>query len=247
MSSFTHHTVCPQCRRTGNDRSGNNLGVYSDGSEYCFKCGYYQPPTNAGRLHKLVVGSTARASKQITLPEDAISNIPRVGRDYLDKYQLTDKDIKRNTIFWSECWQRLIFPYFDYTGLLGWQGRYLGIDKTKPKWYSQGDLKLILHIVGNVKSNRCVIVEDTISAIKVGHLGTIAASPLFGSHLSTQRILQLKLLYDTIYLWLDPDMRLKVIKFAQHAQQLGLNTRCIFSEKDPKEYTTEEIKLYLDT
>lgn len=250
MANFSHHTACPKCQENGNDRSGNNLGCYSDGSAYCFMCGYYRPPTLSNRLRtepRSTGGASSRGTKVIVLPEDTISVLPRLGRDYLERYKLTEQDKVNNHIMWSEQYQRIIFPYFDSIGLLGWQGRYLGIDKTKPKWYSQGDLKSILHILGNVKSNTVCLVEDVISAIKVGHLGTLAVSPLFGSHVSTQRLLQLKLFYDTILIWLDPDMKLKVIKFTKQAQQLGFKVRTIFSNKDPKEYTDEEIKLYLDT
>lgn len=242
MASFIQHTECPRCRSNGNDRSGNNLGVYSDGSKYCFKCGYYVPAKGIDRLHARHADTTVGSKVQICLPEDSDSTLPRLVRDYLDKFQLTDRDIQQHTILWSEKWQRVIFPYFDSTGLLGWQGRYLGIDKTKSKWYSQGDLKSILHIVGNPKSSTCVITEDVISAIKVGHLQTVAASPLFGSHLSTQRILQLKHLYDTLLIWLDPDMRIKSSKFAQQVIQLGLKCRTIYSEVDPKECDDSDIQ-----
>lgn len=245
MANFTQHRECPQCRSDGNDRAGNNLGVYSDGSAYCFKCGYYVPADLSHRMRKGDPTGHLEVKKQLCLPEDSDSTLPRLVRDYLDKFGLTQQDIQQNTILWSERWQRVIFPYFDSTGLLGWQGRYLGLDKTKPKWYSQGDLKSILHIVGNQKSNTCVIVEDVISAIKVGHLQTVAASPLFGSHLSATRILQLKHLYDTLLIWLDPDMRVKSSKFAQQVLQLGLNCRTIYSEVDPKECSDMEVKEYI--
>lgn len=32
---------CPKCREMGNDRSGDNLAVYSDGHKFCFACKHY--------------------------------------------------------------------------------------------------------------------------------------------------------------------------------------------------------------
>jgi twinkle protein len=32
---------CPKCREQGNDRSGDNLAVYSDGHKFCFACKHY--------------------------------------------------------------------------------------------------------------------------------------------------------------------------------------------------------------
>jgi twinkle protein len=33
---------CPKCRTKGEDRKGDNLAVYDDGHDYCFKCGFLQ-------------------------------------------------------------------------------------------------------------------------------------------------------------------------------------------------------------
>lgn len=33
---------CPECRKHGGDRSGNNLARYSDGHAFCFACGYLE-------------------------------------------------------------------------------------------------------------------------------------------------------------------------------------------------------------
>lgn len=33
--------ACPQCRKIGRDRTGNNLAIYDDGHSYCFSCSFY--------------------------------------------------------------------------------------------------------------------------------------------------------------------------------------------------------------
>lgn len=44
-SNVTHKTACPECRKSGNDRSGDNLVVYDDGHVHCYACGYHKNGT----------------------------------------------------------------------------------------------------------------------------------------------------------------------------------------------------------
>ena len=149
-------------------------------------------------------------------------------------------------IMWSEYYQRLIFPYFDKTGLVGWQGRYLGELPSKAKWFSQGDLKNINHVVGNPHSNVCIVVEDIVSAIKVGHNPHICAVPLFGSHISLTKALQLKKICSKLFVWLDKDVQCKAVKYAHTAQTIGLPAHNIITDKDPKSYSDTEISEILN-
>lgn len=44
MAEFLRKEPCPRCREQGNDKSGDNLAIYSDGSYHCFsECGYTKP------------------------------------------------------------------------------------------------------------------------------------------------------------------------------------------------------------
>lgn len=45
-SKLLHHEQCPSCSAKGEDREGNNLGVYDDGHKYCFKEGLFFPADN---------------------------------------------------------------------------------------------------------------------------------------------------------------------------------------------------------
>lgn len=239
--SYSHcinHEPCPKCRSIGNDRNGDNLAVYSDGHKYCFRCGYTVLSSGIERLAKQV----NTPSISITLPRDVDENLPAKARTYLRNYSLTDVDILNNTVLWSEHWQRLIFPYFNSTGLIAWQGRYLGNEQNKAKWFSQGKLHEFIHIVGNKNSRVCVLTEDIISAIKVAHNTKVFACPIFGSHISMQKLLQLKHICDKIVIWLDDDMKLKVVKFAQQAQSIGLPVATVFTLQDPKEHSDMEIQ-----
>ena len=145
-------------------------------------------------------------------------------------------------MLYSPKWERLIFPYFDSTGLLAWQGRYVGKETGKAKWFSQGKIHEIIHPLC-VTEQKAVLVEDIVSAIKVSKV--MGAIPIFGSSISNRQILRLKTLLEHAFIWLDPDMRGKSVKLAHTATLLGLPTTPIFSDKDPKEHTQEEILSYL--
>jgi len=226
---------CPECARIGNDRSGDNLAVYSDGHCFCFKCGH-----STGR--KKVGEQVRRSASEIVLPSDVVAELPFEARAWLGQYSLARLDIQQNNIMWSEQWSRIVFPYFDDTGLIAWQGRYVGNDKTKAKWFSQGKIHEIIHPI-KVRNREAVLVEDIVSAIKVSKIkGSI---PIFGSSISSKQLLRLKTVVDKVWVYLDPDVRTKSVSIASLARLLGLEAYVIFSDKDPKEHTHEEIQEYL--
>jgi len=226
---------CPKCAEIGNDRSGDNLAIYSDGHTYCYRCGYH-----SGR--KGFNKPTKQPEIFIALPQDVTSELPYEALAWLHQYELSRLDIQQHNVLWSSHWSRIIFPYFDDTGLIAWQGRYIGTDKTKVKWFSQGKIHEILHPI-KVNQRQAVLVEDIISAIKVSKtLGTI---PIFGSSISNRQLIRLKTIVDKVWFWLDPDMRSKSVKMANQAKLLGLDAKVIWSDKDPKEESYDSISNYL--
>ena len=236
------HEACPNCRRIGNDRNGDNLAVYSDGHKYCFRCNYLETASGLQRIQGGDRDGGNKTINTITLPSDVDEQLPTVARQWLSKYSLTQQDITNNTLLWSEYYQRLIFPYLSPDGLLGWQGRYLGEQPSKAKWFSQGKLQEFIHVVGNRRSRTCVLTEDIVSAIKVSHNTNVCASPLFGSHISLAKLLRYKKLYDNIIIWLDDDMKTKVVKYSQMARSIGLPVSTVYTELDPKEIDDATIK-----
>ena len=216
--------------------------MYSDGSKYCFRCGYMETASGLQRIRTEDAGSTRIIDREITLPRDVDTTIPERGLGFLRDFALTEQDVKNNMILWSDYYQRLVFPYFSDDGLVGWQGRYLGELPSKAKWFSQGDLKNILHVVGNRLAKACVLVEDIVSAIKVGHNPQVCAVPLFGSHVSMTKFLQLKKKYGTVYIWLDKDVQTKAVKYAANGRGLGMDVRNIITDNDPKSYTDSQIE-----
>lgn len=235
--------ACPECRRIGNDRTGDNLAVYSDGHTYCYRCGY-------GTGRKTFTRSSNTPTSSIILPADVTTQLPYEATAWLRQYQLGRLDVQNHKVMWSEHWSRLIFPYFNSTELLAWQGRYIshGNKETqgKPpaKWFSQGKIHEIIHPI-NVNRRQAILVEDILSAIKVSRYQ--GAIPIFGSSVSAKQILRLKTVVDRVWYWLDPDMRTKSVKLANLSTLLGLPASVIFSDKDPKDHTHEEIQMILDS
>ena len=236
------HEPCPNCRRIGNDRNGDNLAVYSDGHKYCFRCNYLETASGIQKLQTSSRDNGSTTSTTITLPSDVDEELPARAVQWLAKYSLTRQDITNNTLLWSEYYQRIIFPYLSPDGLLGWQGRYLGTDTNKAKWFSQGKLHEFMHVVGNRQSRVCVLVEDIVSAIKVAHNTNVCASPLFGSHISLAKLLRYKKMFDKIIIWLDDDMKTKVVKYSQLANSIGLPVSTVYTTHDPKEIDDATIK-----
>jgi len=177
------------------------------------------------------------------LPYDCTINIPRHALAWLEQYKLSINTIKKHNILWSDSKESLIFPYFIEGELVAWQMRYFG-DKGYPKWITKGKIEEIIYTIGNIPLGTLVLVEDIVSAIKVSQVEQ--CSPLFGSVITTKRLVRLSPFYNTLIIWLDYDKRKESIKFAEKARLLGFNVYNVVTEKDPKEYSYEEIRQYLN-
>jgi hypothetical protein len=242
-SQLLYKTRCPKCARKGKDRSGDNLGVYSDGHSFCYSCGHTDAASIEGKLKK----STKEPKVIPTLPEDISFKLSHEAVAWLDQYF---ERIDFPKCYWSQSERKLyfLFPNGEY------QYRYFGSDKDHPKWVGYGINENLLHIMGSrlcppLHSTTChslVLVEDIISAIKVGHITPTLC--LFGSNISLKRLATLKQLgYNKIIIWLDWDKKEYAINASRLAQSIGLQTHVIHTQLDPKEYSIEEIKLELES
>jgi len=99
-----------------------------------------------------------------------------------------------------------------------------------------------MHILGLTNEAKCgiVLVEDMVSAIKVSRY--LPAMPLFGNNCSARQLVRLNRVTDRIFIWLDPDMKRRSHWLASAATEVGLKTKVIHSNRDPKEELDERIK-----
>jgi len=244
-SHLLYKTRCSACAAQGKDKSGDNLGVYSDGHSYCYSCGNGSSATLTGKL-----GKQQKEVKPIPdLPNDIDLWLAPEAMDWLHQYFPDVRDFP--LCYWSEEERKLIFPIMDdqRKNLLAWQYRYFGFNEKHPKWVSYGINENLIHVIDHRNSNTSLssitLVEDLISANKVGN--TTPTLCLFGSNISLKRLAMIKTLgYTEVVIWLDWDKRDYAIKAAQLAQSIGLQARVIHTQLDPKEYSIEEIKLALE-
>ena len=234
---LTTRQQCPACAKIGKDNGHDNLAVYSDGSTYCFSCGYSSRRTHVSSP----VNNTPQTRDNLVLPLDSDESLPDSAWEYLQSYGITTRDITLNNIMFSKYFDRIIFPYVHNGKLVGWQGRSLSTVK-KPKWLNRGKFDTFLHKVGNIKSDTVILTEDIISAIRVSRNTSVCASPLFNSHVALSRILDLNKHHDKIYIWLDKDKAVESMQFAKAARDIGVFCNSIITELDPKCYSDTLIK-----
>lgn len=232
MSKFVHHEQCPKCAERGADRRGNNLGVYSDGSLHCYSCGYHKSPSF--RLKHLIKEERNDYEKTV-LPRDFTKEVPSTAWKWLLQYGLT-YSYWQAYCGYSEKEGRLIFPVGTPTQFSIGRSFTVGAGK----WKIYGDKSSYVEVISNQVSEKVVLVEDLISAHKVGQVST--AIPLFGTSIYDNVIKKLRDLNLPVVIWLDDDQYALLPKKINRLQALlGLPVSYIHTPKDPKEYSLTEI------
>lgn len=245
-SYLLHQERCPSCAERGRDTGSDNLGVYSDGHSYCYSCGYYRAGNAIARFIKKE--SYERMERHaVFLPTDCGIDYPQRALEWIGQYELDRNDLLANNSVWSESRQRLYFPIYGEQGLLAFQGRYFGDvnSSNEKKWWGKGDFRNIFALFGK-PGRSLVLVEDVISAIKLARI--TQSMWLSGNAIGKDRWQRLfKLIPRGLQciIWLDPDMRTHALKEMRLGASYGINTSVIYSDKDPKEHSYEEIKRYL--
>jgi DNA primase len=115
---------------------------------------------------------------------------------------------------------------------------YRLFDQDKPKSITLGYRPYIT--ISNIESDTVIVVEDYISALKVSRIAPCI--PLLGSNMPDDAILRLSKGYRSVYFWLDEDKVVSAMKMATKAGLLGMQTGAIYTEEDPKAYSTEELQ-----
>lgn len=246
---WIRHEQCPQCAERGQDNSQDNLGIHEDGHKYCFSCGYYESKKGVSiddltrQFHSTELQQEERKNDSNSLPADISPLISQKALTWLKKYGITNWEIEENQISFSPSRELLIFPIGSKgQHMEAWQGRYFGSNTEHPKYRTKGYKSNVMHIV-NPESTTVVLVEDIISAIKVGR--QFSAMPLFGSDITKTQLFRLSRYYENICIWLDPDKYQHAIKLGQRAELFFKEVHVVFSEKDPKDFTDEEIKGFI--
>lgn len=238
MAKVIRHERCPKCSEMGRDRRGDNLAVYSGtGGVHCFSCGYHQ---GGYGIPSPVIEEKLYGSK--VLPADFSREVPAHGWQWVLQYGLSWK-YWQPYVGWSEKDSRLVFTVGDPIEFS--QGRYLGTEDRR-KWYVWGNSHESAHVIDTGATSDCIVlVEDLISAHKVGQV--TPTIPLFGTKVFNAVIPVLRYYQLPIVMWLDKDQEYGAAKRASHLSSVtNLPVRYVFTEKDPKALSLQDIKEVLN-
>lgn len=261
MANCIRHERCPVCAKHGRDRSGNNLGIYDDGSSYCF-AGH---GVHNGSIYMLSLerqgmretGKNLLEGSSPRLPEDSksIEGFDE-GVDWLLRYDLTPREISDNLLLFSKkgiylerkdenVFPLIIFPiYGEGNNLLLWTGRNLSYQGTGTKWVIKGKPSEVIHGIYPTERflslQSCCVCEDIISAIKLGRI--IPTYPLFGKNISERLLTYLASNFRELLLYLDFDAIDTMVELKSKCEPYFDSIRIIISQNDPKEYNTEQLR-----
>ena len=227
MSKFLRHLPCPKCR------SKDNLGEYDD-HFYCFGCQYYKTKQDLESLRNRL--KEKRPSNVVTTSVlHTTEELPQVAMKWLLFYGITLNEIVKYNFQWCTDNGTLILLN---TGSY-WQGR--SFKSYGPKYLSHGPKPLTVY----GKSATIILTEDILSAIKVSRNQLVCSAPLLGSSLASNFEEELVNNYQTVYVWLDRDKAKNAIKIKNRLKSLGLESKAIITNLDPKEYNNKEIEQWL--
>lgn len=249
MSKFLSYEQCPKCLEKGRDNRGDNLGVYSDGSAHCWACGHHVFPKHYIKQEKKELD----VPKGV-LPPDFTREVPARGWQWLLQYGLPYSYWKP-FVGWSEKYSRLVITVGEPCEFS--IGRWIGEDNlalpagnhaSRRKWWAWGNCHKTAHVFGTYsESKEVVLVEDVISAHKIGSITGRCAIPLFGTRVFDAVVPVLRHIGLPLVLWLDKDQEHTMPKKADHLAALtGLGVRYVVTDDDPKDYNPVKIEEILD-
>lgn len=268
MARFLFNGPCSNCG------SRDNLANYSDGSQWCWGCHYYKSPKISGYVNEHLesreelVHATKPKAKELT------RELSNRTVEWLTEYGISIEEALRKKVF-SDAKGNTVFvlgsgvlgedgqnahELEDFCSVPGpystvsrrgnvYQTRYhsneYSISKPRLKYFTEGDINAILPVYEcSVVSNHVVLVEDCLSAIKIAR--QCDSMPLLGSGIKRDRLARLRPFYDVLTVWLDSNMYDNAMKIASQAELLGFKAKAIYTPLDPKCYSDEEIKGYLN-
>lgn len=206
----------------------------------CGESGFQRAKGLSPKETMMMLEGVKKASKGFYMPPDLTDDLPLAAQLWLEKYGITDEEIKRYQIQYSKGLKRLILPVIEDGKWVFWQGRNLGkASKDNPKYLSVKVPGRDVFFRAGEDSSVVCIVEDILSAIKVGRVtGSIA---LLGSYIPTEFMKDLK--DKQVLVWLDQDKSKDAVKYVTHMYNVfGIEAYPHWTKADPKAQTEEYIQ-----
>lgn len=191
-----------------------------------------------------VIPSQSCEQREIKLPYDFSEDIPKTALQWFYKYSIFKEDINRFHFGFSSKYNRIILPIFDNETLIYYQSRLVDTPtKDNPKYINvrqSGAKNVFFKNFSYTEKQELVIVEDILSAIKVGKVTNTVS--LLGSYIPDS-FYELCSDFSKIWIWLDRDKLRSSIKYANKLRlKTSKQVKVVVVDKDPKEYSVEEIK-----
>ena len=238
---------------------------------FCHRCGFKGfigneklSPKRVAVLVKLLERSTAEDTPEeeaFTMPLDAIpmafnpsEEIPSEAHSWIWGGGVSSLIIPEYGFRYSPKLKRVIIPIKSDCGeLIGWIGRD-PVHRTKacreqfgiPKYIfakKKGIRERIYYKLLSKDCNKWVIVEDVLSAIRVHRETGYNTIALLNTSVTNQLLINLS--NAEVYVWLDSDQLANMMSIVAKAVTFGIKCRYLHTQKDPKEYSNNEIKTIL--
>jgi hypothetical protein len=217
---------------------------------YCHRCGQSGKRMLNGlssRSMAKFVASVKPEQKgtvdEVRLPQDVTIDLPDQAKVWLYSYGITDEQMTKYRFVWSHKLSRLFMPVYDRGKLVYYQGRAIPYTKGMTEKYlnvRQKGRSNILFRVEDYSSGQVVLVEDILSAIRVGEITN--AIGLLYAYVPDQLVIALSKQYNDIVIWLDADKGNYTAKKLMRFRSFGIPVRRVYTKKDPKCYNAETIE-----
>lgn len=226
----------------------------ADGSIHakCFRCGASGSDIiSVGTVVSIKATSRADAGTDAASVPHSLGKIiedpcewPVKAYVWLRHYGITNEEIRNYQIGYSVEQQRVILPIWWKGEKVGYQLRRIFDTDNRPKYITKAKGGVGFMSFGCTPIDKVVLVEDILSAIKVGRQEQAIAL------LSTGVTQEMKLAlakYNRFYIWLDMDNEQVVRAAVKLVKSLGIYgvTKLLHTPNDPKEYDDDQIERYL--
>ncbi len=177
-------------------------------------------------------------------------NIPYTAYNWFWENNIHESVFEMYNVGWSDVYSRVIVPIYDYAHmdnklarkLVGWIGRDVR-KMTKTERQAGNIAKYLTRKSSEYKriyfhapynSDVYVIVEDVLSAMKIGSKCSVNAIALLNTYIPMDLIMKLR--KHKVLLWLDEDQLGNMMKSLHKISSVGVRCAFIHTDKDPKRY-----------
>ena len=223
-------------------------GVYAK----CFRCGCFGI-NREGRVRGFFDKEKSRDAidvkhGDITMPYDSQGDVrewPSAARVWVRQARVTDEEVKRYGISYSDRLGRVVLPVWRDGVLVGYQARKIHEGDEGPKYYTRTSEpeRMVFTVDNDSHRESVVLCEDVLSTIRVGRF--MSAGAILGTSTSNYSLDLLTRGKKHAIIYLDYDNRVVIntsIKLKNKLELLLSNVDLIRTDRDPKGLSDIELQ-----